>query len=116
MKFRSIFERTIDTDLKSRKVKFTYETLELPYTLYCVYHPDFILSNGIIVEAKGRLVSDEKRKMIAVKEQHPELDIRFCFMYPHRKIEKTKQTHAEWATRNGFKWCGERIPQEWIDE
>lgn len=114
--FRSIFERNLNDNLKSRGVKFTYETLELPYTLHCIYHPDFILSNGIIIEAKGRLLPTEKRKMITVKKQHPNLDIRFVFMYPDRKITGTKQTHTEWATKNGFKSAGERVPQEWIDE
>jgi hypothetical protein len=113
MGFRSGFERTISTNLKSRKVPFSYETLKIPYTLGGHYIPDFVLDNGIILEAKGVLSVEDKRKMIAVKAQHPELDIRFIFMAPNNKIPRTKQTHAQWAERHGFPWCDSEIPEDW---
>lgn len=117
MALKSGFERTIVANLKSRGVNFTYEELTLPYTLHGEYHPDFVLKDsGIIVEAKGLLDRDSKRKMVAVKKQYPDLDIRFLFMYPDKKVPGSKQTHAEWATKNGFKWAGEVIPEEWIND
>lgn len=97
-----------------RKVKFEYETLQVPYTLDGVYNPDFIFPSGLIVEAKGLLDRDSKRKMLAVKRQHPELDIRFLFMDANKKIPGSKQTHGEWATRNGFPWAEREVPQEWL--
>lgn len=115
MGLRSGFERSIVADLRARKVEFTYEELRVPYTLDGVYHPDFLIVNsGIIVEAKGLLDRDSKRKMLAVKAQHPELDIRFLFMEADKKIPGTKQTHAQWAERNGFKWAEGQIPEEWV--
>lgn len=115
--YKSGFERSIALNLASRKVKFGYETVELKYTLDGTYHPDFILENGIIVEAKGLLDDASKRKMIAVKKQHPEKDIRFLFMNADKKIPHSKQTHGIWAAKNGFKFAeGVEIPQEWIDE
>jgi len=112
--FRSGFERTLDTQLKMAKVKYSYETLKIPYTLSGEYNPDFILANGIIIEAKGKLDSDDRRKMIAVKKQHPELDIRFVFMKAQGPIVGGKQTNAAWAEKNGFPWASERIPTEWL--
>lgn len=111
--FRSGFERTIANDLKSDGIKFGYETLQLPYVIESTYNPDFILPNGIIVEAKGVLDVDSKRKMIAVKKQHPHLDIRFVFMRADQKIPRTKQTHGQWATKNGFIWADGKVPKEW---
>lgn len=116
MAFKSGFERTIDANLRSRGVKFTYETLELPYVLNGVYHPDFILANGIVVEAKGVLDRDSKRKMLAVRRQYPDLDIRFLFMEANKKVPGTKQTHAQWADRNGYPWAEGTIPEDWTNE
>lgn len=115
-KFRSGFERTLDMQLKSHGIKYSYETLELPYIIESIYYPDFILSNGIIIEAKGLLSSDDKRKMLIIKKKYPELDIRFVFWDAEKKIPKTKQTHAAWAIKNGFPFAHERIPESWLNE
>lgn len=115
MALKSGFERTIFANLESRGVGFTYETLQLPYILENTYNPDFILANGIIVEAKGLLDYDDRRKHLAVKRQHPELDIRFCFMQANKKMPGLKSTHAQWANKNGFLWCEGKIPEEWTD-
>lgn len=113
---RSGFERTLAASLKKRKVKFEYETLKLPYAQYHVYKPDFVLANGVIVEAKGhfRRGAGEAAKMIAVRDQHPNLDIRFVFYDAHARISGQKQTYAQWATKNGFMWAHEEIPDEWL--
>lgn len=115
MGYKSGFERRVDANLRSRKVAFTYEELKLPYVLNGTYHPDFVIKKtGIIVEAKGLLDRDSKRKMLAVKDQHPELDIRFLFMNANKKVPGTKQTHGEWATKNGFQYAEGEIPEEWV--
>lgn len=114
MAFKSGFERTVNANLLSRNVKFTYETLELPYILEGKYHPDFILDNGIVVEVKGVLDKESKRKMVAVKKYHPEVDLRFLFMDASKKIPGTKQSHGEWATKNGFPWAEGTVPSEWL--
>jgi hypothetical protein len=110
---RSGFERTLAAQMRAENVSFEYETLKIPYTLEGVYNPDFILENGIIIEAKGLLDRDSKRKMIAVKKQHPELDIRIVFMAADRKIPGGKQTHAQWADKAGYIWADGKIPEEW---
>lgn len=117
MELKSGFERTIVANLKARKIKFTYEELVLPYILHGEYHPDFVLKDsGIIVEAKGLLDQASKRKMMAVRKQYPDLDIRFVFMNAEKKVPGTKQTHAQWATKNGWKWADGEVPQEWLSE
>lgn len=115
-KFRSGFERTLDMQLKSHGIKYGYETLDLPYILECVYKPDFILANGIIIEAKGLLSPDDKRKMLVVQNTFPDLDIRFVFYNANKKIPRTNQTHSQWAERHGYLWAHERIPEEWLNE
>lgn len=113
--FRSGFERTLDLQLKKSGVKYEYETMKIEYTLAGTYNPDFILANGIIIEAKGYMDKDAKRKMEAVRRQHPDLDIRIVFMQADKKMpNSSKQTHGQWATRHGFPWADGEIPDEWL--
>jgi hypothetical protein len=112
---RSGFERTLATQLRAAGIEFEYESMSIPYTRYHSYHPDFILANGIIIEAKGYFRSPaEMAKMKSVKEQHPELDIRFVFWDANKKCPGLKSNHGQWATRTGFPWAEGRIPEEWL--
>ncbi len=89
-KYRSKFEASIAATLHAKNVAFTYETIRLEYTLEGTYVPDFILPSGVLVEAKGHLRTEDRRKLRAVKTQHPHLDIRLCFQNANEKISKKK--------------------------
>jgi len=115
-KFRSKYEKTIK-QLSDKRIK--YEPIKLEYIVKKEYSPDFVLPNGILVEAKGNFRSTfERTKMLLIKEQNPEYEIRFLFQNPNLPIQKgSKTTYAKWAEKKGFKWAsGEQIPQEWVDE
>jgi len=116
MGYRNPFERGLAIQLEIAGIKFGYETRKIDYTINHVYNPDFILDNGIIIEAKGRFMPGDVSKMRAVKAQHPELDIRFVFQQADKPVPGQKQTHAEWATRHGFPWADNRIPEAWLNE
>ena len=117
MAFKSGFERTVAANLNARGADFVYEGLEFPYILTGTYHPDIqLVRNGIVIELKGILDRESKRKMAAVRKQYPDLDIRFLFMDANKKIPGSKQTHAQWAEKNGFRWAEREVPQEWLDE
>lgn len=110
-KLRNKFETRIYAQLKKSKVKFSYESEKLPYILSGHYIPDFILHTPlgkIYVEAKGYLRPEHKRKMVAVKRQHPEIDIRILFYSLNKK-------YIKWADRQGFKWAIDTIPKEWME-
>jgi hypothetical protein len=116
--FRSGFERTLHLQLTKAKVPFEYETVKLPFSLERYYLPDFVLGNGVVIEAKGILDRDTRTKMVAVKKQHPHLDIRFVFMKSENRLTKAANslTYAQWAERNGFPWADGRIPDEWLSQ
>lgn len=117
MAFKSAFERTVDLQLRSSGVDYKYEDTKIPYILECNYNPDFhLLKSDIYIETKGRMLPEERRKHLEVRRQNPQYDLRFVFMYPHKKMACTKETHAHWADRNGFKWADGRIPEEWLNE
>ena len=105
--------------IKSKKVKFEYETVRIKWSHLTqrTYKPDFILSNGIIIEAKGFFQARERTRALAIKEQHPSLDIRFVFGNSNNKLYTgSKTTYAEWCNNNGFKYSDITIPGEWIKE
>jgi hypothetical protein len=119
MRFRSGLEERTAKYLKKLKVKFTYEKLKIRWQdlRYRTYTPDFVLANGIIVETKGRFITSDRQKHLMIKEQHPDLDIRFVFSNPNSKLYKgSKTTYAGWCDKHGFKWAKEEIPLEWIKE
>lgn len=118
--YRSGLEEKVSKQLQDLGVAYEYEKFKIAYSVKEMrkYTPDFkILSNGIIVETKGRFLPDDRKKHLLVKEQHPELDIRFVFSNSNAKLQKKSPTsYANWCDKNGFKWADKLIPQEWLDE
>jgi hypothetical protein len=119
--FRSGLELRISEDLKKRGVPYEYEKLKIEYRIperEAKYTPDFLLlDNGIIVEAKGIFDTEDRKKHLLIKEQHPHLDIRLVFSRANAPIYKgSPTTHGAWAEHHGFKFAEKLIPQEWIDE
>jgi hypothetical protein len=106
-----------DISVEKRGVSFEYETLKIKWTLLenKTYTPDFILPNGIIIESKGRFVAADRKKHLKVKEQHPDLDIRFVFSNSRAKLNKgAKSTYGDWCDKYGFTYADKRIPDEWL--
>lgn len=117
MAYKSGFERTVAANLSSRSLRYKYESQQFPYVLERSYNPDFeMIDHGFFIEVKGLLDRESKAKMIAVKRQNPDADIRFLFMQADKRIPGTKQTHGQWATRNGFLWAEGVAPEEWFTD
>ena len=117
--YRSGLEHKISEALKEQGVDFGYENVKIEWEdlAYRTYTPDFILNNGIIIESKGMFTAADRRKHIAVKKQHPELDLRFVFENSRRKLRKgAKSTYAEWCIKYGFRYYDRIIPEDWIKE
>lgn len=118
--FRSGLEETVAEQLRRLGIPVQFETLKIEYikpARKSKYTPDFILPNGIIIETKGRFVTADRQKHLLVKQQHPDLDIRFVFSNSRTRISKTsKTTYADWCEKNGFLYADKTIPLEWIRE
>ena len=85
------------------------------------YTPDFYIKTRtgktIIVETKGRFLTADRQKMILVKQQFPDLDIRMVFSRSSIKISKqSKTTYAMWCEKHGFPYADKVVPTEWLDE
>ena len=116
--FRSGLEQDNAKLLEGYNVDYEYEKFKIKFTAKPrTYTPDFRLSNGIIVEAKGRFIPSDRTKHLLVKEQHPELDIRFVFSNSNQRLSKTStQTYGGWCERHGFLYANGLIPVEWMKE
>lgn len=121
MGWRSGLEESVAKQLDSLQVPYEYEKLVIKYTPAPKtrrYTPDFVLlKNGIIVETKGRFVTADRQKHLAIKLEHPQLDIRFVFSNPNARISKSsKTTYAKWCEDHGFQYAKLVIPLAWIQE
>ena len=114
-KYRSGFEQTLANQLQRSGVAFEYETVKLEYQKIATYTPDFILPNGIIIEAKGVWTVEDRTKHLLVREQHPHLDIRLVFMNASNKIRKgSDTTYARWCEKKNITYANKTIPKSWL--
>ena len=116
--YRSGLEEKIQTQLAEAKIKAQYEPGRIPYTVAPkTYTPDFILPNGIVIETKGYFLPADRTKHLAIKAQHPNIDLRFVFQNPKQRLNKTSRTTYEaWCVQHGFIYAAKWIPQTWLDE
>lgn len=118
--FRSGLEEAIADRLDEQGVKFTYEEQKIKFirpAKNATYTPDFVLPNGIIIEAKGRFLTADRQKHLLIKDQFPDYDIRFVFSNSKTRISKqSKTTYARWCEAKGFKYADRLIPERWLEE
>ena len=122
-KRRSKLELKFEEILKEYDVEYGYEVTKIPYTIpesKHTYTVDWSIVNGILLETKGYL-SDytERRKYLLLKEQHPNLDLRFVFDNPNKLCGGTQMTHGAWAEKNNFKYCSIKDKEQirsWVKE
>lgn len=115
--FRSGFEYDVVKQLQRDGVNFQYETMKIEWVKPATNHsytPDIILPSGIIVECKGRWDLADRKKMLCIIDQHPDLDIRMLFQSSRTKLRKGgKVTYGQWCDQKGIKWAEKVIPTEW---
>lgn len=118
--FRSGLESSVATLLEKAGVAFEYESFKIPFVQpekKRTYTPDFRLPNGIIVETKGRFLTEDMHKHLWVQQQHPALDIRFVFSNSKSKLNKrSTTTYADWCVKHGFLFADRTIPVAWTKE
>jgi hypothetical protein len=115
-KFRSKFEEHVAKDLEKKCGSFTYEGERISYTVERKYLPDFTLPNGIYIETKGYFKSADQRKHRILKEQYPDIELRFVFQRLASRVQGSQMTCAEWCEKYGFLYAEGTVPKEWIDE
>lgn len=122
-KRRSKLELKFEDILIANQAEYDYEITVIPYTVPESKHKytvDWTFTNGILCETKGFLSDHQERnKYVLLKQQYPDLDLRFVFDNPNKLCGGTKYTHAKWADKHNFLWCGirdEETIKRWIGE
>ena len=115
-KYRSNLEKNIADLLEGLGVSFQYESEKLSYTIEHNYTPDFVLPNYVYLEAKGYWDAADRRKVLAVKRDNPDIDLRMVFQSPYNTIsKKSKTTYAQWCEKHDIPWTSYHdIPLEWL--
>jgi len=136
--FRSGLEMKAAGILTKLKIKWTFESLKLDYTIkspvykkmkcdkcgsnqmtiFKRYTPDFILEDlELILEIKGRFSAADRKKMSAVTKQNPDRDIIIVFQYPNTRLtKKRKKTNAMWCNEQGIRCMGIGDMEEYFTE
>ena len=131
---RSRFEKTVAKQLDDKGMAYEYEKYSYEYdeplrknqarcaecgssTLLRTgwYTPDFFLDNGVIIESKGRFTAADRRKMVAVKEHHPDLDIKLLFMRNNRIHKNSQTTYVDWCDKHGYDCAVKEVPDAWLE-
>lgn len=118
--WRSGLEKAVAASLTGEGIDFGYEVAPIPFLEPAKsrrYTPDFWLPSGIIIETKGRFVTSDRQKMKLIREQYPDLDIRFVFSNANARISKrSRTTYGAWAHTHGFPFAHRMVPKEWLKE
>lgn len=126
--FRSKLELKVSTLLGQRKarqrpVSVEYEPHRLKFQVPVqqrTYTPDFLIKGNkksFYIEVKGRLTQQDRKKMLLVKEQHPDKIFRFVFATGKNKLYRgSPTTYGDWCDKHGFEWTDLKkgIPDEWF--
>jgi hypothetical protein len=110
-------EEGVAKHLSFTGVPFQYEHRTYTYKVEEIrkYTPDFDLGNGVVLEVKGYFRATDRKKLLLVKAQHPDLDLRLVFQQANNKIHKSsKTTYADWCKKHGFLYSTNgSVPHSW---
>jgi len=107
------------------KVEYEYEPESFTWTpAKRKYTPDFRIKKRkkgssvyMFIEYKGNFQGPDRTKLIKIKEEHPDLDIRLVFERATNKLNRASHTtYGDWADKHGFPWAEKEFPAEWRKE
>jgi len=118
--YMSGLEQKVAEGLNASGCHYSYEEHKLYYTIparQTYYKPDFILWNGIVIEVKGEFDTSDRKKHRLIKEQYPDLDVRFVFSNSNRTIgKKSLTTYGKWCRQMGIPFCTFPMNEGWMLE
>ncbi len=98
-------------------VTIQYEPDKFKYVTTHIYTPDFkvTLPSGkeFYLESKGYFKYEDRSKMVAMKAQYPDLDIRMLFQ---RDNKLGKGTYSSWCEKNNIKSAIGEPPDDWFED
>jgi hypothetical protein len=121
--YRSGLEDKAAAQIKAAGIELLYETDKVDYVVperNAKYTPDFKLPKPggfFYVETKGIWDVADRQKHLLIRDQHPDLDIRFVFSNCNARLyKKSPTTYAAYCDKHGFVYSHKTIPEEWLHE
>lgn len=122
--YRSGLEEAVSRQIADAGLPVSYETDKIEYVWperTSKYTPDFKLpkQGGLhfFVETKGRWTVDDRQKHLLIRQQHPDIDIRFVFSNQNAPLYKgSPNRYCDWCDKHGFAYANKTIPDEWLQE
>ena len=85
------------------------------FPIHCRFRASRYCRQADLHRGKGLFDVQARHKMLLVKQQHPDLDIRLVFSNAKARLYKgSPTTYAAWADRHGFPWAHKTIPEDWL--
>src|SRR5690348_15149299 len=127
-KYRSKLETLIATLLTRHGIDFEYEPelIKFDYPVKggrcsdCgskhvaksrTYLPDFRLMDGSYLEGKGILSQGERGKFLALKKQHPNMQLSFVFGFDNKLRKDKPERYSDWCKQHGFEFAVLGLPK-----
>lgn len=118
--FKSRFEELFASNMARNGIECEYEKLKIKYFKEHVYKLDFSLnSDTMLIETKGYFKAEDRQKLLDVKKNNPELDIRLVFMADQKLHKLSKTRYSDWCIKHGFKYTVSKegnLPNDWLKE
>ncbi len=132
--YRSGLEMKVAEELKLAKAVYQYEPKDgkIEYVIPETHHkytPDFVITNPsgkqYIVETKGIWDHADRLKHLLIRQQHPDIDVRFVFTRSGQRIRKgSKTTYADICEGRGrgpyrgitWPYADKTVPKKWLKE
>ena len=121
--YRSGLEETVSRQIADAGLPVSYETDRIEYVWperTSKYTPDFKLpkvGGFFFVETKGRWTVEDRNKHLLIRQQHPDIDIRFVFSNQNAPLYKgSPNRYCDWCDKHGFVYANKTIPPEWLIE
>jgi hypothetical protein len=133
--YRSKFEHDIAENLSSKGVRFEYEPHKVAfsrkaYRAECMdcgstnigtssmYLPDFLIANGIYIEAKGRFTSKDRTKTLDILASNNDItreNFRMLFMQDKHTTASKRMRYTDWCNKHNIICAvGTEVPEEWV--
>lgn len=120
--YRSGLEVTLAQQIEEAGLPVEYETEKIAFVWpqrSATYTPDFKLPSKdggfFFVEGKGIWSVDDRHKHLLIKDQCPDVEVRFVFSNANARLYKgSPTTYAQWCEEHGFQYAHKTIPDTWL--
>jgi len=122
--YRSGLEVSLSRQIEEAGLAVSYEQDKIKYLIPesdATYTPDFRIERpdgtSFFIEGKGIWDVASRQKHLLIKQQWPDIDIRFVFSNANaRSYKGSPTTYAQFCDKHGFQYANRVIPDEWLKE